>query len=94
MAKNKKEILSSCCAFGGGSQEVYVLKEECPISREEGQRVVRNLREERHECTCVNYSSLGTWVSPCQHYKGIKKVQRKGLTEFQVLCSALEEETE
>lgn len=33
-----KEILYSCCAYGGNAIEVYVLESECPIDRELGKR--------------------------------------------------------
>lgn len=35
----KKEILSSCCAFGNdGTEKVHVLMEDCPIKRKDTER--------------------------------------------------------
>ena len=93
----KKEILSSCCAFGNeGTEEVHVLKTDCPLERQVGQRVVEPMsdyEEYRTECTCVYISGLrGMVISPCEHYQGIKKVQRNKERKYKVLCSALEGE--
>lgn len=93
----KKEILSSCCAFGSdGTEEVHVLKADCPLERQVGQRIVEPMsdyEEYRTECTCVYYSGIrGYVIEPCEYYKGTKKVQRNKQREYKVLCKALEEE--
>jgi hypothetical protein len=90
----KNEIFSSCCAIGGGIEEVHVLKSECPIKREEGARVVessfgRNKGEKREECTCTYNGNGG--VRPCEYYKGIKQVQRNKRKVWKVFCEAVKE---
>jgi hypothetical protein len=84
--KDKIEIFSPCCAFGPGVEEVHVLKDECPIKRELGQRKVRD----REEVTCI-YTSFfdGVVIPACRHYRGTKKVKRKGVVKYKVNCSAL-----
>ncbi|ASA22601.1 hypothetical protein [Paenibacillus donghaensis] len=92
----KKEIFSSCCAIGGGTEEVHVLKSECPVQREYGSREVeslfgKNKGEKREECTCIYSSEFPGGVRACQNYKGIKKVQRNKKTEWKVFCDAIQE---
>lgn len=94
MTKDKNEIFSSCCAIGGMTEEVHVLKSECPIKREEGSRIVEsmfgiNKGEKRDECTCVYMSSFGGGVRPCEHYKGIKQVTRNKKKVWKVFCEAM-----
>lgn len=92
----ENEIFSSCCAIGGLTEEVHVLKSECPIKREQGSRKVKNLfgpnkGVEREECTCIYISEFSGGVRPCQHYKGIKKVKRNKQDKWKVFCAALEQ---
>lgn len=91
----KTEILSSCCAFGtDGSEEVHVLKSDCPIQRKEGEREVSNYDgTTQNECTCIYMSPFGGGVKPCEFYNGTKKVKRNKRTEYKVECSAFSEES-
>ncbi len=93
MTREIKEILSSCCAFGGGTEEVHVLESDCPINRKLGKREVEPFfkhEEKRTECTCIYISSFGGGIKPCENYQGVKKVQRNKRTKYKVLCGALE----
>lgn len=88
----KKEILSSCCAYGGNAIEVYVLESECPINRELGKRVQPNFNKDVvvKECNCIYISDFkGEVVPPCKYYNGLKQVKRKKKTEYKVECAAL-----
>lgn len=88
MNLDKKEIFSSCCAFGKVTEEVHVLQEDCPINREVGKRESKG----NHEATCVYISVFdGTVVTPCEHYKGIEKVKRNKETKYKVVCDAIKE---
>lgn len=87
--KNKKEIFSSCCAFGGGYEEVHVLRVECPIDRKLGQRTVQFGEKTREECTCIYSNIFDSGISKCEHYQGIKKVKRNKQDEYKVLCSKI-----
>lgn len=100
MAK-KKEILSSCCAFGtDGTESVQVPHQECPIGRMVGYRertkylAVPEGTENPivKECSCISFSGYeGRNTLPtCPHYEGTKKVKREGRTKYKVLCGALE----
>lgn len=96
MKTKEKEIFSSCCAIGGMTEEVHVLKSECPIKREKGSRVVesmfgRNKGQKREECTCIYMSEFGGGVRPCEHYKGIKQVQRNKEKVWKVFCEAVKQ---
>lgn len=98
----KKEIISSCCAFGtDGTEDVHVLVEDCPIKRKDTQRErnkylsVPKGRENPvlHECQCIynsGYYGGVHMIPPCENYKGTKKVKREGRTRYKVLCAALE----
>jgi len=91
----KNEIFSSCCAFGGMTEEVHVLKSECPIKRELGSREIENIfgenkGQKREECTCIYISAFGGGVKPCEHYKGTKKVTRNKKPKYLINCAALE----
>lgn len=91
----KTEILSSCCVFGGMTEEVHVLESDCPIKRKEGARKVTNYDDTtRDECTCIYVSSFGGGVKPCEFYNGTKKVKRNKRTEYKVECSAISEVTQ
>jgi hypothetical protein len=103
MAK-KKEIFSSCCAFGtDGTENVHVLIEDCPIKRELGKRTRTKYlsvpegqeNPELTECMCIHRSGLyggGHMMTPCKHYGGTKKVTRNKRKVYKVSCSALEVE--
>lgn len=89
----KNEIISSCCAIGGdGTEEVHVLEADCPIKREEGKREVEPFfkhEEKRTECTCIYLAGTrGLVIKPCQHYQGIKQVQRNKEKVWKVFCAA------
>ncbi len=97
----KKEIISSCCAFGtDGTEDVHVLVEDCPIKREDTQRkrnkylsVPEGMENPvLYECQCIYRSGFhgGHMIKPCVHYQGTKKVQRNKQTKYKVLCAALE----
>lgn len=91
----KKEIFSSCCAIGDGVEEVHVLESECPINRELGKREVKVFsenEENRMECTCKFVSSRFALIPRCEHYKGIKEVQRNKQKVWKVFCGALDEQ--
>jgi hypothetical protein len=92
----KKEIFSSCCAIGGLTEEVHALMTDCPIKRQEGSREVESFfgkdkGEKRHECTCIYISSFSGGVRPCEHYKGIKQVQRNKKKVWKIFCEAVGE---
>jgi hypothetical protein len=87
MKVKEKEILASCCAFGSdGTEEVHVLESVCPIKRELGKR------NNGPDCTCIYYSGFHRKIiiPPCEHYKGVKKVQSNKKREYKVQCSAVE----
>lgn len=85
----EKEIFSSCCAFGGMTEEVHVLEADCPIKRAEGaRRVTSRTGYVRNECTCIYTSSFGGGVKKCEFYKGTKTVKKNGRTEYEVICQA------
>ncbi|MHA7967715.1 hypothetical protein ACX93W_26735 [Paenibacillus sp. CAU 1782] len=89
--KKLLEINPSCCAIGGGTEEVHVLESECPINREEGRRVVKpfgDRESERTECTCIYVSAFSGGVKACEHYKGCNKVQRNKRKVWMVFCNA------
>jgi hypothetical protein len=85
MKDKPKEILSSCCAFGSGCEEVHANKCECPISRQLGSRT----NGDSEEVTCYYRSPFSGVVVPrCEHYNGILKVKRNGRTEYKIVCAA------
>lgn len=97
----KKEILSSCCAFGtDGTEDVQVEQKDCPIKSMIGYRertkylAVPEGTENPiiKECSCISFSGFhGRNTLPtCQNYQGSKKVKRDGMTKYKVLCGALE----
>ncbi|GAA4879501.1 hypothetical protein GCM10023310_69590 [Paenibacillus vulneris] len=86
----KSEILSSCCAFGAGCEEVHVLRSECPIDREVGRRQVDSFKGISEECTCIYQSNFGNGVARCEFYEGVKKVRRNKSEEYKVLCKKLQ----
>ncbi|MBT2580223.1 hypothetical protein J7E43_23090 [Bacillus sp. ISL-8] len=99
----KKEILSSCCALGNdGTENVYVLMEDCPVKRKDTERKRNKYlatpdgveNPVLHECMCIYRSGSygGHMVKPCEHYQGIKKVQRNKRTKYKVACGASETE--
>lgn len=65
------KIKSNCCCFGLG-EEVHVLKNDCPIKREEGQRSYKNKGKQINDCTCIYFSVLKDGSIPkCKYYNGV-----------------------
>lgn len=99
----KKEILSSCCAFGSdGTENVMVEHHHCPIGSMNGYRertkylAVPEGKENPilKECTCIYFSGSfgGLQLPTCPYYQGVEEVKRKNKTEYKVLCGALVQE--
>lgn len=91
--RKRQELEPSCCAFGGLTEEVHVLEQECPIQQELGKRSLANRDgSTRKECTCIYTSSFGGGVPPCEYYQGCKEVQRNKQKVWRVFCQAVKTE--
>lgn len=81
------EIKSNCCCFSKGLiEEVHVLKQDCPIKRDLGQRSYEDRGKQIEDCTCIYTGILsgGAVVPKCKHYGGTKK--KRGQDGYFVTC--------